>query len=199
MQVLKDDVRNSILLSAIDEFYQFGYKDASLRRIAKEAGVTPGNIYAYFRSKESLFATALADTVEEMNAFVQHALRGEQLHTFDISALTENITKIFLQNKKQFLILMNGSKGTDYENIKEELCQLISERIGNEYIPLLTGDNQQTDSLATEAFSTAIIEGMFHIFNSYGDNTDKLKTSLGFFISMIFSEKILIDNEETHE
>ena len=94
---------------------------------------------------------------------------------------------------------MNGSKGTDYENIKEELCQLVSERIGNEYIPLLTGDNQQTDSLATEAFSTAIIEGMFHIFNSYGDNTDKLKTSLGFFISMIFSEKILIDNEETHE
>ena len=188
MQVLKDDVRNSILLSAIDEFYRFGYKDASLRRIAKEAGVTPGNIYAYFRSKESLFVTALADTVKEMNAFVQHALRGEQLRTFDISALTEDITKIFLQNKKQFLILMNGSKGTDYENIKEELCQLISERIGNEYIPLLTGDNRQTDTLATEAFSTAIIEGMFHIFNSYGDNTENLKTSLGFFMSMIFQK-----------
>jgi len=192
MQVLKNDVRNNILLSGADEFYRFGYKDASIRRIANDAGVTPGNIYAYFRSKETLFSGVLAETLKELNEFVKQTQRKN----FNIQNLTEEITNIFLRNKKQFLILMNGSKGTQFENIKQELCELVSIRIETEYLPNLRIDDRRTDSLVSDAFATAIIEGMCHLFNSFTDDVEELMNSISCFITVIFEPKY--PNNEDH-
>ena len=37
------------------EFMEKGFREASLRNIAKSAGVTTGALYGYYRSKEELF------------------------------------------------------------------------------------------------------------------------------------------------
>ena len=42
---------NNILKCAKAEFLEKGFKDASLRTIAKQAGVTTGAIYGYFKDK----------------------------------------------------------------------------------------------------------------------------------------------------
>lgn len=55
MQTLKEEVRKKILKSARKEFLKHGYNGASMRRIAKSAGYTVGNIYRYYKGKEDLF------------------------------------------------------------------------------------------------------------------------------------------------
>ena len=45
MQYLKDEVKSRIISSALKEFHDKGFLDASMRRIAKEANVAIGNVY----------------------------------------------------------------------------------------------------------------------------------------------------------
>ena len=45
----------NILSAGHKEFMEKGFRDASLRNIVKEAGVTTGAFYGYFQSKEDLF------------------------------------------------------------------------------------------------------------------------------------------------
>ena len=46
---------NRIISAAKHEFMSKGYRDASLRDIAKDAHVTTGALYGYFKNKEDLF------------------------------------------------------------------------------------------------------------------------------------------------
>lgn len=55
MQYLKEDVKNRIVQAAKRQFKDNGYKNTSMRDIAKEAGIVSGNIYRYFENKEQLY------------------------------------------------------------------------------------------------------------------------------------------------
>jgi AcrR family transcriptional regulator len=60
MQGVKDDVRNSIHQAVLIEFHEKGCKDASIRSIAEKGGMTVGNLYRYFTSKEELFYSVIS-------------------------------------------------------------------------------------------------------------------------------------------
>ena len=47
-QVLKEAQRDKILEAAKQELLHYGYKEASMRRIAAQAEMTVGNLYRYF-------------------------------------------------------------------------------------------------------------------------------------------------------
>ncbi len=53
-QVKKEAVREAIIDSAFSLFKERGYSDTSMAQIAKNAGVSPANIYVYFESKLEL-------------------------------------------------------------------------------------------------------------------------------------------------
>lgn len=65
-----------ILESARQEFLKYGYSNANLRRIAKNAHVTTGALYNYFSGKDGLFDTLVEETAEDM--FSQFRARHEQ-------------------------------------------------------------------------------------------------------------------------
>lgn len=187
MQVQKDQVRNNILFSATDEFFEFGYGGASVRNIALNAGVTPGNIYAYFPSKSVLFDSVLEQTLGEVNQLILK-LSKDSAGGITLHQITEEVIRIFLMYKKQFMILVNGSKGTRYENIKSQLCIRVKEKIENEFLPVFFADIFET--LSTEAFSSALIEGIFYLFNHYNGDENRLKKALNGFMLLIFGEKL---------
>jgi AcrR family transcriptional regulator len=60
MQFQKNDIKKVILREAREEFMEKGFKDASMRTIAKSAGVTLSNIYNYFRNKNEIFCDVLS-------------------------------------------------------------------------------------------------------------------------------------------
>ena len=62
---MKEDkeTRNNLLQSARKEFTEKGYMKASLRTICKNAGVTTGALYFFFKDKDDLFDAVVGDTV----------------------------------------------------------------------------------------------------------------------------------------
>lgn len=65
--------RERILAAAMRVFEQHGIAQASMRRIAKEAGVTTGAIYPHFENKEDAYAQLLHQSLDRLYAAVQTA------------------------------------------------------------------------------------------------------------------------------
>ena len=61
-----EGVYEAVLECAKKEFLEKGYKDASLRTIAQEAGTSTSSIYTRFGDKEGLFRAIVEPVAEEM-------------------------------------------------------------------------------------------------------------------------------------
>lgn len=53
------DTRESIIKASLKIFAEYGFNDASIRKIANQAGVDSALLYHYFDSKEALFIEAI--------------------------------------------------------------------------------------------------------------------------------------------
>jgi TetR/AcrR family transcriptional repressor of nem operon len=54
MARLKEDTRTRLLHAAVKVTYQYGFGDAAIADIAKEARVPLGNVYYYFKTKDEI-------------------------------------------------------------------------------------------------------------------------------------------------
>lgn len=81
MQVLKEDIRDRILMVARQQFEQKGYSKTSMREIADWVGIGVGNIYNYFTSKDELFHEVVRPVLYALEAMLQehHGIRGEDI------------------------------------------------------------------------------------------------------------------------
>jgi AcrR family transcriptional regulator len=70
MQVKKESVEKAILVAATRTFASVGYRRASLRRIARDAGTTIGNLYHYFENKEALFDACVFPLMEQIDVLL---------------------------------------------------------------------------------------------------------------------------------
>lgn len=58
------------------EFLEMGFKDASLRNIVKQAGVSTGTFYGYFTDKAALFHTLVSPTAYHLKEVYLSALKS---------------------------------------------------------------------------------------------------------------------------
>ena len=58
------DIRRALLTAASKEFFSYGFRNASMRRVASAANCAVGSIYVHFSSKDGLF-DAVAGPIEE--------------------------------------------------------------------------------------------------------------------------------------
>ena len=68
------ETRSRILNVALDLFRRKGFEQATLREIAAEAGVSLGNAYYYFDSKEALVMAFYSRASDEMAPLIENAL-----------------------------------------------------------------------------------------------------------------------------
>ncbi|HWR58664.1 MAG TPA: TetR/AcrR family transcriptional regulator [Thermodesulfovibrionales bacterium] len=59
--------RKKILNAALKVFSEYSYKGASVRMIARSAGVSVGAVYLYFRSKEALYTTLVKSMLDDLS------------------------------------------------------------------------------------------------------------------------------------
>lgn len=71
--------REKILQTANDLFYQHGYNATGLDAIISNAGITKGNFYYYFKSKEILGIEVLEWHFESLQKSFQEVLKGKNL------------------------------------------------------------------------------------------------------------------------
>ncbi len=87
-----DQTRALILETALDMFRERGYDETTMRAVAKEAGVSLGNAYYYFRSKEYLIQAFYQRLHDSHLAAALPALENEK--TLKTRLLTVMRTKI---------------------------------------------------------------------------------------------------------
>lgn len=78
---MKDEkeTKARLLMSAKQEFMQKGYQGASLRNICKNAGVTTGALYFFFRDKEELFDYLVQPVLEMVQNMMEAHMKQELL------------------------------------------------------------------------------------------------------------------------
>ena len=71
MPKTKADNRTQLLQAAEKTTYRYGFASASIADIAKEAGIPPGNVYYYFKSKDEIGAAIVELRVSRFKKLLQ--------------------------------------------------------------------------------------------------------------------------------
>ena len=169
MQILKGAVKQNIIDAAMEEFLVNGYINSSLRTIASEAGITIGNIYNYFSSKDELFEIVVAPAQQELDRLMAVRLTGDTRNFMDIAG---KIVHAFVKNKQRFFILMNCARGSRFENFKMRITEYVGNRVCNEFY--IKDSRAEVDPLLAQALVSALIEGLSYLFNHYGGDDKRL-------------------------
>ena len=62
---ISNDKKNLLMDSAIKEFTERGYENASYNKIIERSGLSKGTVYYYFENKDSLLKMALNEMIEQ--------------------------------------------------------------------------------------------------------------------------------------
>lgn len=127
-QVLKDEIRENILKAALQEFFEKGYKSAAMRHIATQAKIPTGLIYSYYENKEALFEAVLRPVLYDWERVLTSGGEDNSKHMdSDIYGLSKAETECILNlfdHRQEFIILIDKSEGTKYENEKNVLLKI---------------------------------------------------------------------------
>ena len=181
-----EGVYEAVLECAKKEFLEKGYKDASLRTIAQEAGTSTSSIYTRFGDKEGLFRAIVEPVAEEMKRMfleiqenfhqlddnVQEAEMGQytSLHQME---LLDYIYDHF----DEFRLLLDGAEGTQFACFLDELVD-IEVDYTYKYMEVI-GCESVKSGLVTEDFIhiivTAYFNGMFEVVRHNMSKADAVK------------------------
>lgn len=123
-----EKTHEEILKSAMKTFSEVGFRNASIRNICKDAGVTNGAFYAHFESKEALFAALVSDKLDVFNETYQDmsdisiSSVEDMLKMFESSySSIETLIRYVYSEKDVFMLVLKSSGGTSYENFVSDL------------------------------------------------------------------------------
>lgn len=128
----KLSTQDKILRSALQEFTEKGFLNASLRQIVKNAGVTTGAMYRYYQSKEALFEALVKehadyilnlfnttiDQFEKMPADSQTDMMYETS-----SDCIQKMLDYIYEHLDAFHLILEHSEGTSYANFVHQLVE----------------------------------------------------------------------------
>ena len=167
----KSQSHSRIVEAAKKEFLEYGFADASLRRIAAGADIQVSGLYKHFSNKEEMFSS-LVDPVIEGLMECMKGIEGdyfEELETIDPtnawnsqSEPVKAMTYIY-EHFDEFKLLICKSQGTRYEHFTHELSKL-EEEVTMRYMDALKSKGfaiREVDDKEFHLLVTASIEAIF--------------------------------------
>ena len=119
------ETRENLLKSAKKEFMEKGFMQASLRNICKNAGVTTGALYFFFKDKEDLFANLVQEPLDQLNNLMSSHYEEEQdmssieLHTLEDFGedmeVARQVIHFMYQYYDEFQLILTRSQGSRFE------------------------------------------------------------------------------------
>lgn len=121
-QVLKEDIRLSIIDAALLVFAKHGYTKTTMAMIAEQAGLGTASIYRYYPAKETLFEAAIPEQVvtdfRDILTRRVEALGALKPNMPDQSA--EEMMQFWIKHRLAVVILLDRARGTKYEHFGEQ-------------------------------------------------------------------------------
>lgn len=133
-QVLKEEVRTSILQAALRRFAAQGYPDTTMEEIAGDAGISTGNVYRYFDGKRDLFHEVLpASFVERFRGLLSERLAAAvgaedvrnlpEEHAYPLAA--GRMLDFAIENRLRVVTLLGRGPGTRYDGVREDVVRTL--------------------------------------------------------------------------
>ena len=130
----KTESHERIIASAKDEFLTRGFENASMRRIAANAGITASGLYKHFPNKEEMFAFLVQPMLDEFLELYRCKEREEKdaIERVGASAAFQNEDAVYAMafiydHLDEFRLLVCCSQGTRYENYAHRLAEMEEE------------------------------------------------------------------------
>ena len=126
-----------LLISAKKEFAEKGYMKASLRNICKDAGVTTGALYFFFKDKNDLFRGVVGGPMTELKECIEYHMSaeleevddyipGKPIDLEDDMAAASGAVKILFKHKDVFELLITKAQGSSFENAVDEIADIMN-------------------------------------------------------------------------
>lgn len=124
-QYKKDSIKESIHEAALAVFAQKGYKGTKISDISQFGGISVGNIYRYYKSKEEIFYHIVPeDFLKQLQALLYKKIKTAGEEGFWL--VNEEVLAFLVQNRLTILIVLGGSEGTRYEDARQELIAFLT-------------------------------------------------------------------------
>ncbi|MBR1750420.1 MAG: TetR/AcrR family transcriptional regulator [Ruminococcus sp.] len=117
--------KQKLLDSARADFLEHGFKNASLRRICKNAGVTTGALYFFFKNKEDIFEAVISEPLALFGKMFERLVNAEFADASAFENSEEEMIRFLLRYRTEVIIILEKSEGTKYEGFKARYLQTL--------------------------------------------------------------------------
>lgn len=144
-QFAKEEIRQSILNAAREEFLKRGFEKASIRDIASEAKTAKSNLYNYFEDKDALFCAVLESAVSEIRgaleaARLENAGQGAGSYTVGSQDRYMRLVMEFVgAHASDVWLLLFRSGGSTLEGFRQEVQEKFTDVLTGWFAEALPG------------------------------------------------------------
>jgi Transcriptional regulator len=197
MQYLKDDVRDQIVKSALAEFLEKGYHDASMRSISLRSKYAIGTIYRYFESKEAIFNYSVGSVYDQMLKFVeklQQEISDSKVSYKNfqsmklITEICNDMLDLFFKHSTEILILVDKSEGTRFENVYQDTVKINYRILKEVFLAEIEKEGKKVPDVSIlEAISASYTAGFYYILK-HNTDPEKIKALTHSFLVATFHD-----------
>lgn len=164
----KTDSHKRIVDAARKEFLKYGYNDASLRRIADDAGIRVSGLYKHFPNKEEMFASLVEPVIEGFNELYRR-LEGEYYDGIDDDEKLKaddgayREMEYIYDHLEEFKLIVLCAKGSKYEDFIHKVAS-IEEEATIRYMKALKKNGcpvKRVDPTELHLLTSAYVEAYF--------------------------------------
>ena len=163
-----------VIAAAREEFLEYGFEKASMRRVGERCGLTAAGLYRHCRDKEDLFDQLAAPALERLNVWMDthlakylSAVREEESLQWQDSWI-DMMREVVYPHVDDYHLILSCSSGTKYEHFLHDLTQAAQEKT-LDYLPVLKEKGAAVREISpTElhllfsAYATALFEPVIH-------------------------------------
>lgn len=121
---LSEEKRRRIIAACITEFSEYGYTGSSTNRMIRNAGISKGSLFQYFRNKEELYFYVLDCVIQELTEYLEPGSKALPEELFDrIIKYAELEFSWYIRNPEKGRLIIDASAGKD-----TAVCQKVEER-----------------------------------------------------------------------
>ena len=172
----KTENHEKIIVAAYREFLEYGFQEASMRRIASECGMSAPGLYKHFPSKEDMFAALVNPTIDGLFSIyndIERAYNSEldSQKSFDSSMVWEDKkeTMAFMEyiynHFDEFKLIICKSQGTRYECFTHDIA-VLEEEVTMRYMKRLESKGRKLKKVDKKEFHLLVTTNIEAIFQA---------------------------------
>ncbi len=163
-----------VMAAARDEFLEYGFEKASMRRIGERCGLTAAGLYRHCRDKEDLFDQLAAPAIGRLDLWMKthlarymDAVRNEGNFQWQDSWI-DMMREVVYPFAGDYYLLLACSSGTKYESFLHDLTQAAQDQMLR-FLPVLRRNGLAIPEISPaalhllfSAYVTALFEPVLH-------------------------------------